>query len=210
MKYDSIIFDLDGTLWDASHVTASGWNNALIARGLGHCSVNSQDVKNVSGLPFSECVESLLGNIQNIDLAEIKELIDIEEAKIFEELGGQLYPGVETGITILAQKYPLFLVSNCQSWYLKKFWDQFDLEKYFTGHDCNGNANEPKSEMIKGIIKNYHLENPIYIGDTKGDKEACSAAGVHFGYASYGFGDLEKEEISLGSFDELTNTLGKI
>ena len=205
MRYDSIIFDLDGTLWDASNVTARGWNNALSKRNLSKYTVNAQDVKKVSGLPFGECIEVLLGDIPGIDLAEIEKVIDIEEEKAFEESCGQLYPGVEKGIEALARKYPLFLVSNCQSWYLKQFWNQFDLEKYFTDHDCNGNANEPKSRMIEGIVKKHHLKNPIYIGDTRGDKAACIAAGVQFGYARYGFGHLEKEEISINSFDELTN-----
>lgn len=207
MKYDSIIFDLDGTLWDASQVTANGWNNALIKNGLREYKVSSADVRNVSGMPLQECASILFGHIPNIDLVALEKLICTEEEKAFEECCGQIYPGVEKGIKVLALKYPLFLVSNCQSWYLKKFWNLFDLEKYFTAQDCYGNANEPKPKMIKGLLQKHHLKNAIYIGDTRGDKAASMKAGVEFGYASYGFGDIEKEKTTISSFSELINHL---
>ena len=207
IKYDSIIFDLDGTLWDAANVTAIGWNNALIKNDLSKYKVNTQDVRKVSGMPIRECVEFLFRDIPTIDLTEFGKIICIEEEKAFEECCGQLYPGVQNGIEVLAKKYPLFLVSNCQSWYLSKFWKQFDLEKYFTGQDCNGNANEPKPKMIKGLLKKFHLRNAIYIGDTRGDRTACMEAGVTFGYASYGFGNIEKENITLNNFNELVKCL---
>jgi phosphoglycolate phosphatase len=46
--YDSIIFDLDGTLWDASEACANAWNIALLT-GL---SVKPDDIRGVSGLLF--------------------------------------------------------------------------------------------------------------------------------------------------------------
>lgn len=207
MRYDSIIFDLDGTLWDTSQVTANGWNNALIKNGLREYKISSADVRNVSGMPLQKCISILFKHIPGIDLVVLEKLICAEEEKAFEVDCGRLYPDVKKGIKNISQKYPLFLVSNCQSWYLNKFWDQFNLEKYFTGQDCHGNANKTKSEMIKRILQKYNLKNAIYIGDTKGDKAAAMEAGVEFGYANYGFGDLEKEEKTIKSFRDLTQCL---
>ncbi len=53
--YDSIIFDLDGTLWDATEASAIGWNSALIKENLSEFCVDSDDIKNICGLPFAEC-----------------------------------------------------------------------------------------------------------------------------------------------------------
>ena len=33
-----------------------------------------------------------------------------------------LYDGVADGLSLLAKKYPLFLVSNCPGWYLEEFF----------------------------------------------------------------------------------------
>jgi hypothetical protein len=37
------------------------------------------------------------------------------------ERGGLLYPGVREGLAQLKEKYPLFIVSNCQSGYIETF-----------------------------------------------------------------------------------------
>lgn len=207
LEYDAIIFDLDGTLWDASGVTAAGWNNALVKMNLDQHQIDHVAVKNVSGKPFGECVEILFGNIPGIDVNELEKQIDLEEEKIFTTLQGEIYSGVEIGLPVLSEKYPLFLVSNCQSWYLQLFLDQFKLEKYFTDHDCNGNANQQKPEMIQGLIKKHNLQNALYVGDTTGDRNACLAAGVAFGYADYGFGEVDEADLTFRNFEELVDCL---
>lgn len=206
-KYDSIIFDLDGTLWDASDVTASGWNNALAKMGLEQYAIDHVAVKNVSGKPFGECIEVLFNDIPGIDIAKLEREIDIEEEKIFESQRGKTYPGVEQGIVPLAENYRLFLVSNCQSWYLQAFWDQFGLEKHFTDHDCNGNANQQKPDMIKGLVEKHNLKNALYVGDTSGDHNACKTAGVAFGFVEYGFGEAENADMTFNSFEHLVKSL---
>lgn len=207
MNYDAIIFDLDGTLWDASNVTAQGWNNALAKQGLDRYRITGRDVKKVSGMPFSECIEYLFEHIAEINCKELERIIDVEEEKSFEAHKGQLYPHVETGVKNLSGKYPLFLVSNCQSWYLKTFWNQFGMAEYFTGEDCNGNANKQKPAMIRALQKLHSLKNPLYIGDTKGDQQACKDAGVDFGFARYGFGEVDNCKISFTSFEHLVHQL---
>lgn len=205
--HDAIIFDLDGTLWDASAVTAAGWNAALAQNGLERYAIDHADIKNVSGLPFGECVERLFGHIPGVAIADLEKHIDREEEKIFATRRGEIYPGVERGISVLAKHYPLFLVSNCQSWYLRVFWDQFNLEKYFTGHDCNGNANQQKPEMIRGLKNRHKLENALYVGDTDGDKNSSRAAGVAFGHARYGFGEVGEADMTFRSFPDLVARL---
>ena len=40
-------------------------------------------------------------------------------------------------------------------------------------------------------MKEHHIENCVYIGDTQGDYEATLEAGIPFIWASYGFGTPE-------------------
>jgi phosphoglycolate phosphatase len=44
-----------------------------------------------------------------------------------------------------------------------------------------------KADMIRSIIKKHNIKKAVYIGDTKGDMEAASGAGIDFIQMTYGF-----------------------
>lgn len=203
--YDSIIFDLDGTLWDASEATAAGWNVVLAKNGLSEFQVTADDIRKISGLPFDECVSKIFGHVEQIDCSSLEPFFDEEEKRFLESDGGKLFEGVETGIRVLSNEFPLFLVSNCQSWYLQLFWNQFRIDQYFQGAACYGESGESKARMIREISDKHALKHPVYIGDTEGDQKASCEAGVPFGYASYGFGTADNPRVSFTSFEELVS-----
>jgi len=58
---DSIIFDLDGTLWDASPTSAIAWSKTANDLGI-DISIDEAAIKKVSGLPFDKCVDLLFGS----------------------------------------------------------------------------------------------------------------------------------------------------
>ena len=206
-EYDSLIFDLDGTLWDACPVTAEAWNIKLHELGL-EGNLSGDDVRSVAGLPQQLCIKTLLPKQikQNPNL--IAELTLAEKATI-EEKGGELFDGVEEGIKNLSEKYSIFIVSNCLEWYLNLFFERFKLKGYFTDWDCVGTSSLPKSEMIKNIIEIHQLKRPVYIGDTEGDEEASQGAGIDFIHAKYGFGKTKNSQKSFNSFIDLTKSLLK-
>ena len=51
---DPIIFDLDGTLWDASPASAIAWSKVANQFGI-NVSIDEAAIKKVSGLPFHVC-----------------------------------------------------------------------------------------------------------------------------------------------------------
>lgn len=203
--YDSIIFDLDGTLWDASDACAKGWNKALRAGQLTDVFVSPDDIRRVSGLPFEECVSTLIDDLSKQDLLALGREIDQEEKREVTLAGGEMYKGVKKGIPELSKQYPLFLVSNCQAWYLDAFWDIHGLKPHFKSHDCHGSSEVLKSEMISRVCRENRLTRPIYIGDTKGDQMASHEAGVAFGFATYGFGSTEEADHLFSSFEGLVS-----
>jgi phosphoglycolate phosphatase len=203
--YDSIIFDLDGTLWDASNSSAAGWNTALEEAGFPEIHVTADRIRGIAGLPFKECLTTLFGHIEQIDCESLGSIIDAEERRYVELSGGDLFEGVKTGIESLSDSYPLYLVSNCQSWYLESFWAYSALEPFFKGQDSHGDSGVSKAEMIATITAHYSLNRPIYIGDTVWDQEASHEAGVAFGHVSYGFGKAVEPKHSFTNFDQLVD-----
>jgi phosphoglycolate phosphatase len=206
-EYDSLIFDLDGTLWDACPVTAEAWNIKLHELGL-EGNLSGDDVRSVAGLPQQLCIKTLLPKQikQNPNL--IAELTLAEKAAI-EEKGGELFDGVEEGIKNLSEKYSIFIVSNCLEWYLNLFFERFKLKGYFTDWDCVGKSNLPKAQMISNLVEIHKLKTPVYIGDTEGDEEAAECAKVAFIHAKYGFGRTKNPQKSFNSFIELAEFFKK-
>lgn len=203
-KYDSIIFDLDGTLWDACEASAMGWNNALIITNISHDNITANTVRSVCGLPFEECLNVILGKNGSVNHKSVSRIFSEEEKKAVESLGGKLFEYVDEGLEILSNHYKLFVVSNCQSWYLKSFWKQHNVRRFFVDCDCYGDSKVSKTEMIKMIKDKYHLNKSIYIGDTKGDMNSTLRAKIDFGYAEYGFGEINTPSLSFKNFEELT------
>ncbi len=111
MTPDALIFDLDGTLWDAAAASAYGWNLALDELGLSR-RVTVDGIRSVSGRPFPQCVETLLPELFPAPASTL-ELLEARERTGIELMAGVLYDGVADGLSRLDGRYPLFLVSNC-------------------------------------------------------------------------------------------------
>jgi phosphoglycolate phosphatase len=207
MAPDALIFDLDGTLWDAAAASTFGWNLALESLGLRR-RVSVDDIRSVSGRPFPECVATLLPDLAPPP-ASVIELLEARERTGIEVIAGELYPGVDQGLARLADRYPLFLVSNCPDWYLEEFFSHSGLREHFAGWDCHGLSRIPKAGMLLNLVASYRLADAVYIGDTLGDRDAAAEAGMEFVFARWGFGRVDGVPLSFTTFPDLvTHFLG--
>lgn len=205
-KHDSIIFDLDGTLWDASPTTAAAWSAVAANLGL-ELVIDEQSIKSVSGLPFDKCIEARFGDYAK-KIPHLYSTLDQAEKEAIIRHGGRLYPGVTDGLKILSKEYKLLLVSNCQDWYLEAFLNHSGLRHYFQDTLCFGQTGQSKQENIQEIVKRNDLMNSIYVGDTHWDYEAAIAAGVAFEFVTYGFGSVNLDSTRRSdSFSSLTTKL---
>lgn len=202
-KPDALIFDLDGTLWDAAVPTARGWNDALEELGA-RTRVTVEGIRSVAGTPFEGCVEILVPEICPPSETMLK-TIDVREEQAIAESGGTLFSDVESGLRQLAAAYPLYLVSNCQSWYLELFFDKTGLQQHFTGADCNGCSGLAKPEMLGRMVSEQGLQNAVYVGDTQGDHDSARRAGMSFVLARYGFGSVDDEVVGFDDFAALVD-----
>lgn len=203
-KNDGLIFDLDGTLWNASPATTKGWNIALKSLGATSIHLTVEDIERVTGNPVEECVAMLLPHISRPELPGLIRTLEEIEYKMIKTEGGELYEGVQEGIRKLSQHYHLYLVSNCQEWYLECFFSYSKLRPFFHDWDCHGVSQLSKGEMIKNMIHRHQLSNPVYLGDTGLDEEASQATRIEFGYAAYGFGEVKECNLTFSSFKNLS------
>ena len=63
MNYESLIFDIDGTLWDSRALVAEGYNLQLKDEGLEHLFVNAQQLKALFGKVMTEIADVLFAEI---------------------------------------------------------------------------------------------------------------------------------------------------
>lgn len=196
-KTNAVIFDLDGTLWNASETSAIGFNRGL--KQLGSTQVITKDeVEAVAGKPYRECLEILIKPF-GVDMDRLEEVLNREEEAAVQELGGVLYPGVVEILEKLSNSIDLYIISNCQKEYLELFLDRYNLRALFRAYDCHGMSNRPKDQMIRDMIGRYNLDRVIYVGDTEGDKKSSELAGIPFVHALYGFNKLLKAEYYISS-----------
>ena len=200
---DSIIFDLDGTLWDSTKGVADSWSAVLSKYNFDRKYVSPDEIKGYMGLTLDEIGRRMMPEIEENTRTKLLEECGKFENKYLIQNGAIIYDKVEHTLKELSKKYKLFIVSNCQDGYIESFLDFSKLHKYFTDFECPGRTNLPKAENIKLIINRNKLNNPIYVGDTHLDGESARKANVPFVYARYGFGDTSEYNHAIDKIEQL-------
>ena len=204
MTYESLIFDIDGTLWDSRALVAEGYNIQLTAEGLDHLCVTAEDLKPLFGKVMTEIADALLSSIPEADRYALMERCMATENRYLEENECRIgYPGVTETIAKLREKYRLFIVSNSQRGYPELCMEKLGLTPYIQGHLCFGDTGTSKGKTIRTLMEKYGVTNCAYIGDTQGDYEATVEAGVPFIWCTYGFGTPAGYAHKVDSFEEL-------
>ncbi|TWR25783.1 HAD family hydrolase [Mucilaginibacter pallidiroseus] len=208
-KFDSIIFDLDGTLWDSTETISQAWQVALSQADYMKNEVMTRErVRSITGMTYDKIFEKLFPHLETHQRAEVQRLCSIAELDILGKQGGKLYPKLSDTLNYLGQKYKLYIVSNCQNGYIELFLDLNNMHQHFLAHQCYGTKGNPKADNIRDIVNDHQLKAPVYIGDTMGDYNAAQEAGVPFIFASYGFGVVEEGQVAtINFFEELKEIL---
>jgi phosphoglycolate phosphatase len=203
LKTDGIIFDLDGTLWDASASCVMAWNSTLKKKGVPDFVITEQLAHTFAGRLLDDIFAQHFPFLAREEYEDMATAYGEEEKFHMKTYGGKLYPGVKELLQKLAKEYPLFIVSNCLTGYIENFLEQHHLESLFKDYECSGNTGKPKGANIAMIISRNHLRHPVYIGDTVGDFEAAKQNHIPFIYAEYGFGEVTGHEYAINIFEGL-------
>lgn len=205
--YQTILFDLDGTLTEPSQGIINAICYAL--RKMSRDIPTRESLLTFIGPPLKDSFEEHLGlTSSEADLAIAFYRDYFKEKGLFEN---RLYPGIRELLTALRQDgRQLILATSKPEVFARQILDYFDVAHYF---DFIGGASLDTSRTQKGAVIAYALqasgintpEQAIMIGDRKHDvmgarENGLSSIGVLYGYGS-------RKELEEAGADFLVDTV---
>ena len=208
-KTRAVIFDLDGTLWDAAETIAPAWNDWCAAHGVER-RFTPADCRSCCGktLPQIACFV-----FPEADPAWAEWVIEgccAAECAPLARQGGRLYPNLLPVLKELGRDSLLAVVSNCGLGYIEAFFSGNQTGIYFDDYENAARTGLSKGENIRLVMARNGIERAVYVGDTEGDQSAARAAGVPFIHAAYGYGAVSSPDAVIRSLRELPEVLHRL
>ena len=204
MEFESLIFDIDGTLWDSRAIVAKGYNAQLKDEGMERFCVDAEVLKTVFGKVMTEIADILFAELPEADRYPLLErCMAREDQTLHEDPCNIGYPKVKETMEDLVKKHRLFIVSNSQSGYPQLCIEKMGLGDLISGHLCFGDTGTCKGETIKKLMRDHNITSACYVGDTQGDLDAAELAGMPFIYCTFGFGAVDHYWKKIDTFAEL-------
>jgi len=202
-----IIFDMDGTLWDAGVSIAKAWNIVIKRRGLEMETMTADHIHSIMGKTIDGIADALFGMYSEEERMDItRECLEYENVYLAEH-GGELYESLEDVLKELSAQYPLYIVSNCEKGYIEGFLEYYGFGKYFKDFESHGNTMLPKGQNIKLVAERNGLTDVVYVGDIQSDYNASKEAGVGFIHAAYGFGRIDEAVAAISCIAQLPQAI---
>ena len=206
--FDTVIFDLDGTLSDNSAGITKSIVYAL--ERMGRPIPNPETLRRFIGPPL------MMSYIRYCGMSEEEALTGLhlyrERFDVTGYLENDLYPGVRGMLTALKEKGVSLAIATGKPTEITvsilKHFGIFSLFDEVVGSSPESLSNE-KADMIRQIMES-HPGKAVMVGDTYGDLCSAKDAGIDFIYARYGFGDdgqIPEGVAMVQSVDELSERL---
>ncbi len=192
-RFDTILFDLDGTLTD----NGEGITNAVAyaLRKFGITPPPREELNKFVGPPLRDCFVRWYVSEEQGDLAVEYYREYFRPHGIFENV---VYDGVPQMLAALKEAgYTLAIATSKPEIFAKKIAEHFDLAKYFTviaGSDLEG------TRIKKADVIRYCLEllgkpdRVLMVGDREHDILGATAVGLPAVGVTYGYGSREELE----------------
>ncbi len=186
MSSGLVIFDIDGTLFQAQRVTIPAVQRTLAKHGL--AVPGDREIASFFGRPVEEYHAWLAGFCPPGKMdAIIAETDALELALIQDE--GALYDGVPEALTELkAAGYTLASCSNGPIDYVDAVLDGHKLRPFFEIAICKGMGYAGKEAMVGDLLNRLPQRPAFVVGDREDDIAAAHAHGAQAVAAAYGFG----------------------
>ena len=189
----SIIFDIDGTIWDVRNEVALAWIDVIKENTDWEITFDAKRLGSLFGKTMTVIFNTLYPEVPEEDFVRIRELIYVKQKEYLLKYKPAMYEGIEDVFKKLYEKYDLYIVTNAQSGYIETLFEVTGIKKYFKDWLCFGDTNAPKEVTIMKLMERNNIakEEAVYVGDTQGDADSCKIAGIPMVYAGYGLGQVE-------------------
>ncbi len=196
MKYDILLFDLDGTLTDPGEGVKNAAAYALQKRGI--IVEDKNELNKFIGPPLVESFSMFYGyTAEESDRCVEDYRVYYADKGVFEN---RVYDGIHELLSSLKSSGKKLVVATSKpEYFAKQVLDHFDLTKYFdfvAGATLDRSRNQ-KIDVIKYAIEGIgeaDKSKMIMIGDRDHDIKGAKAVGIDSMGVLYGYGDREEHE----------------
>ena len=195
MRYDVLLWDLDGTLTDPKVGVTLSVQYAL--NRLDYPLREADDLDWIIGPPLKESFKTLL---QTTDETLLNQAITIYRER-YKDLGlyeNIVYPGIPELLRQLKERGCRHLLATSKPRvFAEKILQHFSLDSYFSvimGSELSGQLVE-KDVLIAEVLKMVPIDlrsKTVMIGDRRFDIEGARANGIDVISVGYGYGTLEE------------------
>jgi phosphoglycolate phosphatase len=189
---DSVLFDLDGTVFDSFPGIAFSIRAAFAACNLSLSDVN---LRALLGPP----IRGILAVAGNTSDANTLDALERAFRHSYDTEGWQrtaCFPGAEATLReLLRRGHRLFAVTNKPRHVTLRTLDHLGVAGLFEAvvtRDTRSPAFRDKNEMVADLLASHKLvsDNCLMVGDTMEDAVAAAQAGIRFVWMAHGYGTL--------------------
>ena len=155
MNPESLIFDVDGTLWDSVDLVVRGWNLALEEAGR-EPTCTPEGIRPLFGKTMDEIALAFLPDqgpeerrrLMNSCMAWEDRVMQDDPCEIF-------YPQVRQTLEALSRRHRLFIVSNCQKGYIELLLEKGKLGGLIRDHACFGETGLCGTKNLSSLSREH-------------------------------------------------------
>ena len=198
-KYNLIVFDWDGTLYDSgSHIVQCVQRTA---KDLCLDIPEKKDIRNIIGLRSDVGMRQLF---PTLNLEELNNFIQKYRNHVYSDEYNKpaLFPGSRDVLKkLIDQKYKLAIATGKSRFGLDSDLEYLNLNKIFIATECSDESfSKPNPQMLLDILAEtaVNAHDTLMIGDTEYDMEFARNAGVDALGVNYGMHE-EKRLLEYGA-----------